>query len=91
MPKSWNVGLKDYLASNGTVSVLPPPVLRIANYRTEIVSQASNYDEPTTLNCRRWYLVIGYSRGNVYLGEFCDCLHGCMHRKWGWALFCCQY
>ena len=54
MPKSWNVSLKDYLAPNGTVSVLPPPVLRIANYWTEIVSQASNYDEPTTLKCRRW-------------------------------------
>jgi len=55
MPKSWNVSLMDYLASNGTVSVLPPPVLRIANYWTEIVSQASNYDEPTALKCRRWY------------------------------------
>ena len=28
MPKSWNVSLKDYLASNGTVSMLPPDASR---------------------------------------------------------------
>jgi hypothetical protein len=55
MRKSWNVHLKGYLAPNGTVAAFPPQILRLAKYWTEIVAQASNYDAPTTLKCRRWY------------------------------------
>jgi len=32
---------------------LSPRELRLAKYWTEIVAQASNYEEPTSLRCRR--------------------------------------
>jgi len=41
------------LADNGTIAAYSPRGLRLAQYWTEIVAQASNYDEPTTLKCRR--------------------------------------
>jgi hypothetical protein len=41
------------LEPNGTLAALSPRGLRLAEYWTEIVAHASNYDEPTTLRCRR--------------------------------------
>jgi hypothetical protein len=49
----WSVCLRDYLEPNGTLAPLTGRGLRLAQYWTEIVAQASNYDEPTTLRCRR--------------------------------------
>ena len=49
----WSVSLRDYLAPNGAFADLSPRGLRLAAYWAEIVAQASNYDEPTTLRCRR--------------------------------------
>lgn len=53
MGSYWSVSLRDYLAPNGTLAALSPRGLRLAMYWTQIVAQASNYDEPTTLRCRR--------------------------------------
>jgi len=49
----WIVHLPDLLADNGWIAVYSPRGLRLAKYWTEIVAQASNYDEPATLQCRR--------------------------------------
>jgi hypothetical protein len=49
----WSVHLRDYLEPSGTLAALSPRGLRLAKYWTEIVAQASNYDAPTTLRCRR--------------------------------------
>jgi hypothetical protein len=53
MGNYWSVGLKDYLAPNGTLAALSPRGLRLARYWAEIVAQASNYDASTTILCRR--------------------------------------
>jgi hypothetical protein len=49
----WSVHLPDLLADNGTIAAYSPSGLRLAKYWTAIVGQASNYDEQTTLRCRR--------------------------------------
>ena len=46
--------MRDYLAPNGTLAASSPSGLRLAEYWAAIVAQASNYDEPTSLRCRRW-------------------------------------
>jgi hypothetical protein len=53
MGNYWSVNLRDFLAENGTIGALSPLGLRLAKYWTEIVAQASNYDEPTSIRCRR--------------------------------------
>src|SRR2546427_464205 len=53
MGNYWSIHLPDLLADNGTIAAYSPRGLRLAKYWTEIVAQASNYDEPTTLKCRR--------------------------------------
>jgi hypothetical protein len=49
----WSIHLPHLLAPSGALAALSPRGLRLAKYWTEIVAQASNYDEPTTLQCRR--------------------------------------
>jgi hypothetical protein len=53
MGNYWSIHLPDLLAANGTIAAHSPRGLRLAKYWTEIVAQASNYDEPTSLQCRR--------------------------------------
>ena len=53
MGNHWGVNLRDYLEPNGRLAPLTGRGLRLAQYWTDIVAQASNYDEPTTLRCRR--------------------------------------
>lgn len=53
MSNYWSVSLQEYLAPNGAFAALSPRELRLAAYWAEIVAQDSNYDEPTTLRCRR--------------------------------------
>src|SRR5690349_3793237 len=50
----WSIDLRHYLLPNGTPAPLPTPRgQRLFRYWTEIVSQATQYDDPTTLRCRR--------------------------------------
>jgi hypothetical protein len=49
----WSVHLPHLLTENGMLAAHSPRGLRLAKYWTEIVAQASNYEEPTTLRCRR--------------------------------------
>jgi hypothetical protein len=49
----WSIHLPHLLAENGTIAACSPRGLRLAKYWTEIVAQASNYEEPTTIRCRR--------------------------------------
>ena len=53
MGNSWTIHLPHLLEPNGTLAPLTGRGLRLAEYWTQIVAQASNYDEPTTLLCRR--------------------------------------
>ena len=53
MIKSWNIDLRHFLMPDGKVAPLPPRGRRLFDYWTEIVSQATQYDDPTTLRCRR--------------------------------------
>jgi hypothetical protein len=53
MGNYWSVCLKDYIAPNGALVALSPRGLKLAQFWTEIVAQASNYDAPTTIRCRR--------------------------------------
>lgn len=53
MGNYWSVSLKDYIAPNGALAALSPRGLKLAEFWTEIVAQASNYDAPTTILCRR--------------------------------------
>jgi hypothetical protein len=53
MGNYWSVHLRDYLEPSGALTALSPRGVRLAKYWTEIVAQASNYDAPTTLRCRR--------------------------------------
>jgi hypothetical protein len=46
MGNYWSIHLPDLLADNGTIAAYSPRGLRLAKYWTEIVVQASNYDEP---------------------------------------------
>jgi hypothetical protein len=49
----WSIHLPDLLQPNGILAPLTGRGMRLAQYWAEIVAQASNYDEPTTLRCRR--------------------------------------
>lgn len=54
MGNYWSIDLRHYLLPNGTPAPLPTPRgQRLFRYWTEIVSQATQYDDPTTLHCRR--------------------------------------
>ena len=53
MVKSWVVDLRHFLLPDGKVAPLPPRAQRLFAYWSEIVSQATQYDDPTTLLCRR--------------------------------------
>ena len=53
MGNYWSVHLPHVLDEKGTLRGLTGRGLRLATFWTEIVAQASNYDEPTTLHCRR--------------------------------------
>ena len=53
MGNYWSIHLPRLLEPNGTLAPLTGRGLRLAQYWAEIVAQASNYDEPTTLHCRR--------------------------------------
>jgi hypothetical protein len=53
MGNHWSIHLPDLLAANGTIAAYSPRGLRLAQYWTEIVAQASNYEAPTTVCCRR--------------------------------------
>jgi hypothetical protein len=48
----WSVRLPHLLKPDGTLAPLTGRALKLAKHWTEIVAQASNYDEPTTLRCR---------------------------------------
>jgi hypothetical protein len=50
---SWTIHLSHLLEPNGALAPLTGRGRRLAEYWTQIVAQASNYDEPTTLRCRR--------------------------------------
>jgi hypothetical protein len=49
----WSIHLPHLLKRDGALAPLTGRGLRLAKYWTEIVAQASNYDEPITLRCRR--------------------------------------
>ena len=53
MGNYWSVSLRDFLNASGNLAQLSPRGIRLARYFAEIVSQATLYDEPTTLRCRR--------------------------------------
>jgi len=53
MGNHWSVALTDFLAPNGTIAPTTGRALRLAQFFAEIVAQASNYEEPTTIVCRR--------------------------------------
>jgi hypothetical protein len=53
MGNHWSIHLPHLLEPNGTLAPLTGRGLRLAQYWTQIVAQASNYDEPATL-ARRW-------------------------------------
>ncbi len=45
------IGLLD--THNGALAALSPRGLKLSQFWTEIVAQASNYEAPTTILCRR--------------------------------------
>jgi hypothetical protein len=49
----WSIHLPHLLKPDGALAPLTGRGLSLAKYWTEIVAQASNCDEPTTLRCRR--------------------------------------
>jgi hypothetical protein len=51
--RHYSVDLRHFLEPSGALAQLPGPGMRLAQYWTEIVSQATLYDDPTTLRCRR--------------------------------------
>ena len=53
MIKSWSIDLRHFLLPDGKVAPLPPRGQRLFDYWTEIISQATQDDDPTTLRCRR--------------------------------------
>ena len=53
MANYWSIHLPHLLAENGTIAAHSPRGLRLTQYWTEIVAQASNYEEPTTIRCWR--------------------------------------
>ena len=53
MGNYWGVDLRHYLLPDGRPAPLTPRGQRLFAYWAEIVSQATRYDDPTTLCCRR--------------------------------------
>lgn len=53
MSHYWSIDLRHYLLPQGKPAPLPPRTRRLFAYWTEIVSQATQYEAPTTLRCRR--------------------------------------
>ena len=53
MTNSWSIHPPHLLDEKGSLASPSGRGLRLAQYWTEIVAQASNYDEPTTLRRRR--------------------------------------
>jgi hypothetical protein len=54
MANSWIVDIRHFMAPTGAFAPELPNRARIlAEYCGEIVAQATNYDEPTTIRCRR--------------------------------------
>jgi hypothetical protein len=53
MGNYWSLNLRDFLAPNGSIAPGSGRALRLAQFCADIVAQASNYDEPTTMRCRR--------------------------------------
>lgn len=53
MGNYWSVDLRHYLLPEGKSARLSPRGRRLFEYWTEIVSQATQYEDPTTLQCRR--------------------------------------
>ena len=49
----WTVDLRHFLDDSGRIALLPGRGRRLAEYWAEIVSQATLYDDPTTIRCRR--------------------------------------
>jgi len=58
MGNYWSVHLPHLLEPNGTLAPLTGRGLRLAQYWTQIVAQASNYDERATPRCRRRPLAV---------------------------------
>jgi hypothetical protein len=54
MGNTWVVDLQHFLHASGTLTPdLPPRARLAAEFWTQIVSQATLFDEPTTILCRR--------------------------------------
>ena len=53
MGSYWSIDLRHYLLPEGKPAPLPSRAQRLFDYWTQIVSQATQYDQPTTLRCRR--------------------------------------
>jgi hypothetical protein len=54
MIKSWVIDLQHFLDSSGVLAPdLPRRARILAEFWSEIVSQATLFDEPTTIRCRR--------------------------------------
>lgn len=53
MGNHWCVALTDFVDAHGVIMPKRGRALRLAQFFTEIVAQASNYDAPTTILCRR--------------------------------------
>jgi hypothetical protein len=53
MAVSRGVALTDFVDPNGVIVPKKGRAVRLALFFTEIVSQASNYEAPTTIVCRR--------------------------------------
>ena len=51
MGNHWSVDLRHYLLPEGKPARLSPRGRRLFEYWTEIVSQAKQYEAPTTLLC----------------------------------------
>ena len=83
MIKSWVVDLRHFLLPDGKVVPLPPQSPRPFDYWAQIVSQATQYDDPTTLRCRRRsgrkpcgaLLTMFFDIGNNDVLWFCPCGH----------------
>ena len=54
MGDTWITNLQHFLDGRGALAQHSPSATKLAAFFAEIVSQATDYDEPTTLQCRRW-------------------------------------
>jgi hypothetical protein len=53
MIKRWVIDLRHYLQPNGNIAPLSPRGFRLAQFWANMVSEATQFDEPTTLRCWR--------------------------------------